>query len=141
MTNAATENPPASGVKGAEELADDGAAALRVLLARPDVDAKRYHRLRLLQSRLLDCAAGDFAATAHPPQFLVSISGPTVTVEDEGFAQYSSTCAKPECRTVNLAKALPLLKLDNSVGKVRPVGGICKAQIAKDKDQPVVQGH
>ena len=118
---------------GFEELADDGAAGLRVLLARPDVDTKRTGFVCYSQG----CWIAPLAISrGAPAQFLVSISGPTVTVEDEGFAQYGNRMREAGMPNSELAKALPLLKLDNSVSKGQASWRDLQAQIAKDKDQP-----
>jgi len=118
---------------GFEEMADDGAAALRVLLARPDVDAQRTGLVCYSQG----CWIAPLAISrGAPAQFLVSISGPTVTVEDEGFAQYGNRMREAGIPDSELAKALPLLKLDNSVSKGQASWEDLQAQMAKDKDQP-----
>ncbi|MGD0141839.1 MAG: alpha/beta hydrolase [Rhizomicrobium sp.] len=118
---------------GFEELGDDGAAALAVLRARPDVDAQRTGFVCESQG----CWVAPFAISrGAPAKFLVGISGPTVTVEEQGYDQYLNRLREAGMPDTELAKAMPLLKLDNDVCKGKASWEDLQAEIAKDEDQP-----
>jgi pimeloyl-ACP methyl ester carboxylesterase len=118
---------------GFEELGDDGAAALRLLLARPDVDERRTGFVCESQG----CWVAPLAiARGAPARFLVGISGPTVTVEEQGYDQYRNQFREAGMPDTEFVKALPLFKLDNDVCKGNASWEDLQAQIAKDQDQP-----
>jgi alpha-beta hydrolase superfamily lysophospholipase len=118
---------------GFEELGDDAAAGLRLLLKMREVDARRAGFACQSQG----CWIAPLAISrGAPAKFLVAMSGPTVTVEDEGFDDYRNRLIEAGRSTDEMSEVLPLLKLDNRVSMGLASWSDLQVEIAKDKDEP-----